>query len=74
MRFYRVAFGNEEGNSGGYAWFTTIAEARRFARGKEPDDATSCVIDPTPEPVDIEPTKRGILDALNRYADHPNNG
>jgi hypothetical protein len=72
VRFYQLRTYCEGGNSAGYRWFTTRRDADK---AKREDDA----LDPDEAPgaitvVDIEPTKAGILDALRRYASHPDNG
>lgn len=85
MRFYRVHVYDDADGSRGYQWFTRKREAEQVVRAesmpvKRPDlddgtpDATP---DQTPlqvEPIDIEPTRAGILKALRIYASHPNNG
>lgn len=72
MKFYRLHTYCEGGNSNGFAWFTTRADAER---AKREDVAVS----PEEEPgaidvIEVTPTKAGILDALCRYASHPDNG
>lgn len=68
MKLYRnhVARGGDE--SCGYEFFTSKAEAVRAARGYA-DKAISVA-----EPIEITPTKAGIISALNKYAGHPDNG
>lgn len=71
MRFYRVHLYDGADGSAGYKFFTVQADAKREARQWDRDrdnDATEV------EALEIEPTKAGILDALNFYAGHPNNG
>jgi len=75
MRFYQVHMTHEAGTSVGYRWFTNRREAESHAanwRKTSPGD----VIDQQAEikPVEIEPTRTGILDALRRFANHPDNG
>jgi hypothetical protein len=74
MRFYRNHYHCEGGASGGFTWFTTKAEAIRDAREHDDGEDEGDKTDPIAEPIDIAPTKAGILHALNRYADHPDNG
>lgn len=70
MRFYRLQRQVEGGNCGGFEWFTRRADAEREGRAWEREEDEETFIDA----VDITPTKRGILRALNHYADHPDNG
>lgn len=73
MRFYRLHFHKEGGNSDGYEWFTSLAPAKRAKREQDsavdPDDACDEV-----EVVDVTPTKDGILFALREFGSHANNG
>lgn len=71
MKFYRVSQSHEHGASAGSDWFTNKQDADGAAGKwrKESDHHAATV-----EAVDIEPTKAGILDALRRYATHPDNG
>ncbi len=70
MKFYRVEVDNFELGHRGFTWFRTLVEARKckrdaIANGHRGSRFTM---------VEIEPTKSGILTALNSYADHPDNG
>ena len=73
MKFYRVHTTTDSGLSAGYEFFTSKAEAgkavKEWTRGiaLETDIAEIDV-------VEIEPTKAGILRALNLYAVHADNG
>ena len=74
MKFYRVRHRTEGGNSGGYSWHTNKVGARRQVaeiNREEPDELDHSEF---VGPIDIEPTKSGILDALNYYAAYPDNG
>jgi hypothetical protein len=66
VKFYQVSCQNEDRNHGGYLYFTdkceAIAESRKQGRGGEF------------HPIEVKPTKAGILRALNQYAGHPDNG
>ena len=75
FKFYRNHYRTEGGVSAGFQWFTSRAAAEAAAKevydpavddeGNEPEVA---------KVIEIEPTKRGLLWALNRYAGHPDNG
>jgi hypothetical protein len=71
MRFYRVHRYSSSDGSFGYEFFVSKTDAEKAAREWNADSEG----DPAEvDLIEIEPTKAGILDALNRYADHPNNG
>lgn len=72
MTFYRVDFESEQLGQRGFVWFTSKAKAEAAGRewvGNDKEDGSFRIRE-----IEIEPTKKGILDALNRYAEHPNNG
>jgi hypothetical protein len=73
MRFFRVHFYDGADGSAGYQFFTVQAEAARAARAFNRDATDSHAVVEV-EAIEIEPTKAGILDALNTYASHANNG
>jgi hypothetical protein len=71
MKFYRTAVKTDEGCSAGYEFHTSEAAARMFCakwRGNHPEGTA------VTEPIEVAPTKAGILAALNRYAAHADNG
>lgn len=70
MRFYRNHIHTEDGESRGYRWFPSRQAAEQI--NKIVDDGGNT--NPVAEPIVIEPTKAGILLALNRYASHADNG
>lgn len=73
MRFYRVHFKAFDVGSAGFEFFTNEAAARKALRR----DARDARMEHDPsslEVIDVEPTKAGILRALQRYASHPDNG
>ena len=74
MMFYRVDLRNFEDSSCGYQWFTSGVEANKASKQwleeNEGDDHATAEV----EIVEIEPTKKGILDALIRFAGHADNG
>lgn len=77
MRFYRVRYSAEGGNSGGYSWHTSQKEAEkaaREARRNDPDEYRNSPDLPAIEVIQIIATRDGILDALKVYGSHPNNG
>jgi len=78
MKVYRVAYSIEE-ESEGYEFFSSWAAADADAR----DYLKDAVIDASGfiwskmadiEEFEVELTEKGILEALNRYASHPNGG
>lgn len=75
MRFYQLHRLHEAGESAGYEYFSSKDDAQKAARtwranNPGPDDDHESEI----TPIEVEPTKAGILAALNRYAKHPDNG
>lgn len=72
MRFYRVWRLTEGGNSHSFEFFTARVPAERDARewrkieGEEEDAGV--------DEIDIQPTKAGILHALNWLGSHADNG
>jgi hypothetical protein len=72
MKFYRVRYKTGGGISAGYSWHTSKGDAQgaanRYARTNPEEEA------PEVSEVYVIPTKAGILEALNCYADHPDNG
>ena len=82
VKFYRVGYSREGGNSGGYAWFTSRAEAVKAAKAdqaQEPDEYDYGTHGKIPitqmiDEIEVKPTKTGILRLLNDYASHPDNG
>lgn len=76
MKFYRVRYSAEGGNSGGYSWHTSKADAEKAVRQAIENDPEEYEVVGRPpiDPVEIEPTKKGILGALRLYASHEANG
>jgi len=71
MKLYRVALYCDTGVSAGYEYFGTKKDALRKVREeKDPNGMDDAVM----EEINVTPTKTGILAALNRYGDHPDNG
>jgi hypothetical protein len=76
MKFYRVDLYTDEEGSEGYAWFTSKREATakkaeysRDARQQERNPSKTTI-----EEINVTPTRTGILEILNSYASHPDNG
>lgn len=73
MKLYMLHFYATQDGSYGYRFFTSAKAAEREAaqwRRDNAGDEPRCDI----ASIDIEPTKNGILRALNRYASHADNG
>jgi hypothetical protein len=76
MKFYRLHMSAGPDGSAGYQFFTSMSAAEKAKRDhvkalKYDNEETDNV---DIEPIEIKPTKAGILAALNRYAKHPDNG
>jgi hypothetical protein len=74
MKLYQLHRTHEAGSSAGFEYFASKREAEKAVR-----DWRNQVNDPvldgaTVQEIEVEPTRAGILSALNRYAGHPNNG
>lgn len=67
MKFYRVHFRREDDESEGYTFYTSKRAAEQGAREGVEGQSEITVLN-------IEPTKHGILRALNKYGGHPDNG
>lgn len=75
MKFYRVAYRQDGGNSAGFSWHTSRREAERRQRQAVADDPGEYDIGiPEIDVINVTPTKAGILEALNYYAGVPDNG
>lgn len=72
MRLYRNAYLSVENNCGGFSFHPSKAAARREAAERKRDGYPPCR--EIAEPVDVTPTKKGILRALNIWGGHPDNG
>jgi hypothetical protein len=76
MKLYRVHFYEQRDGSRGYVWFTERQAAESNLRKFDKDNRTA-EDDRRPdriEVVEIVPTKAGILNALNHWASHADNG
>lgn len=79
MKFYRASYSTGGGNSGGFSWHTSRAEAIAAAKRDYDEDPAEYDhhakgINERIQVIEITPTRRGILDALQRLASHPDNG
>ena len=72
MKFYRVDTSSAEMSSEGFNWFTSRKEAERCKREWEARVDGTHYADI--EVVTVQPNKKGILRALNRWASAPDNG
>lgn len=75
MIFYRVHYLTEGGNSAGFSWHTSRRAAQSQANEAVENDPIEYEDSPPSiEKIEIKNTKNGILNALNHYADHADNG
>ena len=78
MKFYRVDTNSVEMSGEGFDWFTSRKEAERCKREWEARTDGSYGSENKRwaeiKLVTIQPNKKGILRALNRYASAPSNG
>ena len=73
MRFYKVEFYCEGEGPLGYEFCASKRDAQRMLRERGGSDLAPGESESI-RAIDIEPTKAGILHALNRLAGHANNG
>ncbi len=80
MRLYKVAYLGEPGGvdtSTGFSFHGSKREAEKEARrGSDPKplDGDKQYRSASIEPIEVQPTKRGIIRALNLHGCHPDNG
>lgn len=79
MKFFRVHLFDSVDSSAGYEFASNERDARMIVakfkqNNRDRVKAAGGVFNDKIELIEIEPTKTGILKALNRYAGHPNNG
>ena len=73
MRLYKNSYYNHEEGSQGYSFHSSKAKAKAAAAEfNRREKYNEC--DFIAEPIDVEPTRAGILAALNRHASHNDNG
>lgn len=63
LRIYQVHYIDDKGRSLGYSWHRSEREARSNAHKRKPAGIVASH--------DIGANKKGILDALTRFASHP---
>ena len=79
MKIYRVSHRDQWSEHSGYEYFSnkSIAESiqnkENKERGKGGKDSAAQTFDEVEE-IEFMLSKKGILDLLNQYAAHPNNG
>jgi len=76
MKIYKVDYRAEGYTSRGFSFHSSKREAdqagrsaMKAAQGAEEDIASFEV-----ELIEVQPTRRGIVETLNRHAKHPDNG
>lgn len=78
MKLYQVHLTHSAGESAGYEYFSNLREACIRVRTWRDDhkgiDDVDGSVNATITRIEIDPTKAGILRALNRYAGHNDNG
>jgi hypothetical protein len=74
MRFYRVSYSTMRDSSLGFSWHRSRRDAAAAGRTFRDDNKTEEEVEAVIQPIDIEPSRQGILDALNTYATHNDNG
>lgn len=75
MKVYRVRYTAEGGNSGGFSWHTSRAEAKQAAaRAVDEDPREYELWKPEIEHMTVRLTKAGMLSFMRDYASHPDNG
>lgn len=72
MTLYRVHVCTHSESSHGYRYFTSELAAKKFLIALKKDDPEDDNSDW--EPIDVLPTKKGIMFLLTQWAAHPNNG
>lgn len=74
MTFYRVQFYTEKDGSQGYEFFTTKFAAQKYQRESWDGEGKLTDIHRRIEQIEVKATKAGILQLLQRYASHADNG
>lgn len=83
MTFYRVRYLIEGGNSAGFSWHTSYRDAMTTAlhdydeHPSEYNQTGATRMESVVARIDIieiDPSKKGILEALKQFASHPDNG
>lgn len=71
MKIYQLSFAGDPDGHKGYSYFASRRAAEDEKRDWERD---SLERDATITEIEIEPTKHGIIRALNIHGGHPDNG
>lgn len=74
MTFYQLHRTHSAGESAGYEYFTSLKDAERAAAAWRRSDDSLLEHGTAIDKIEVKPTKAGILRALNRYANHCDNG
>jgi hypothetical protein len=79
MIFYRVHYSTNGGNSAGFSWHTSKADARAAAKKDYDQDPSEYENDPASiaERIiifEIPITRAGVIHALKHFASHADNG
>lgn len=77
MTLYRVTYRKEGGASDGYTWHSSRREALALAARAARDNPQEYGTEPASErvePIELTPTKAGILQLLSTYATYADNG
>lgn len=74
MRIYSLHRTHSAGESAGYEFFGSRRAADKAAAEWIRSDDSLLEHGTEIKPIEVEPTKSGILRALNRYASHNDNG
>jgi hypothetical protein len=69
MRFYKITLSDHSGESAGYDYAGSKLEVRQILSALAADTYKWEVT-----PIEVEPTKKGILAALKRHGSHNDNG
>ena len=81
MKIYQVTFRRDGNEHGGYKYFSSKREAEKVQRaankkaGKDPLDLDHYITEADDvNVIEAEISATGIIDLLNRVANHPDNG
>lgn len=70
MKLYKVSYRKSDYEHAGYEFFRNLRDANAAKKkwGNESNDTAEI------ELIEVNPTKSGIRNALNKHASHPDNG
>lgn len=76
MKIYKVSYDGDPDGQKGFEFVASMELARKLARAWEKQEKSPGIGDHRGEIelLEISPTKRGILKALNKHGSHPDNG